>query len=198
MVALVMLNSTKKSGHCEGCVSLFLKVSSSCFTCSKERFDHMVALVMLNSTKNQAICYNVKVLDTILQVKFVVIYIMNSSSTFTYKMCKAFMSHFTCLGVTTLKIKWTSVNPVHNAPPPPPPETFCNLDQKLSEKWLLITSLSGCSLEQKLPTSVTHSPDRSRPGTPFLTSAIPGLRSALELPPIALPTDWEQEIPPSN
>jgi hypothetical protein len=52
--------------------------------------------------------------------------------------------------------------------------------QKLSEKWLLITSLSGCSLEQKLPSSVTHSPDRTRPGTPFLTSAIPGLRSALE------------------
>ncbi len=52
--------------------------------------------------------------------------------------------------------------------------------QKLSEKWLLITSLSGCSLEQKLPSSVTHSPDRTRHGTPFLTSAIPGLRSALE------------------
>jgi hypothetical protein len=52
--------------------------------------------------------------------------------------------------------------------------------QKLSEKWLLITSLSGCSLEQKLPSSVTHSPDRTRPGTPFLTSAIPGLRSVLE------------------
>ncbi len=52
--------------------------------------------------------------------------------------------------------------------------------QKLSEKWLLITSLGGCSLEQKLPSSVTHSPDRTRPGTPFLTSAIPGLRSALE------------------
>jgi hypothetical protein len=31
-----------------------------------------------------------------------------------------------------------------------------------------------------LPSSVTHSPDRTRPGTPFLTSAIPGLRSALE------------------
>jgi hypothetical protein len=52
--------------------------------------------------------------------------------------------------------------------------------QKLSEKWLLITSLSGCSLEQKLPSSVTHSPDWTRPGTPFLTSAIPGLRSTLE------------------
>ncbi len=37
-----------------------------------------------------------------------------------------------------------------------------------------------CSLEQKLPSSVTHSPDRTRPGTPFFTSAIPGLRSALE------------------
>jgi len=52
--------------------------------------------------------------------------------------------------------------------------------QKLSEKWLLITSFSGCFLEQKLPSSVTHSPDWTRPGTPFLTSAIPGLRSALE------------------
>jgi len=52
--------------------------------------------------------------------------------------------------------------------------------QKLSEKWLLITSLSGCSLEQKLPSSVTHSPDGTRPGTPFLTSVIPGLRSTLE------------------
>jgi len=52
--------------------------------------------------------------------------------------------------------------------------------QKLSEKWLLITSLSGCSLEQKLPSSVTHSPDRTRPSTPFLTLAIPGLRSTLE------------------
>jgi len=41
-------------------------------------------------------------------------------------------------------------------------------------------SLSGCSLEQKLLSSVTHSPDRTRPGTPFLTSAISGLRSALE------------------
>ncbi len=52
--------------------------------------------------------------------------------------------------------------------------------QKLSEKWLLITSLSGCSLEQKLLSSITHSPDWTRPGTPFLTSAIPGLRSVLE------------------
>jgi hypothetical protein len=52
--------------------------------------------------------------------------------------------------------------------------------QKLSKKWLLIISLSGCSPEQKLPSSVTHSPDRTRPGTPFFTSAIPGLRSALE------------------
>jgi len=52
--------------------------------------------------------------------------------------------------------------------------------KKLSEKWLLITSLSGCSLEQKLPSSVTHSPDRTRPGTPLLTLAIPGLRSTLE------------------
>jgi hypothetical protein len=52
--------------------------------------------------------------------------------------------------------------------------------QKLSEKWLLITSLSGCSLEQKLPSSVTHSPNRTRPDTPFLMSAILGLRSALE------------------
>ncbi len=40
---------------CEGCASLFFKFSSSCFTWSKERFDHMVALVMLNSMKNQAI-----------------------------------------------------------------------------------------------------------------------------------------------
>ncbi len=31
-----------------------------------------------------------------------------------------------------------------------------------------------------MPTSVTHSPDRTRPVTPFLTSAILGLRSALE------------------
>jgi hypothetical protein len=53
-------------------------------------------------------------------------------------------------------------------------------EEKLSEKWLLITSLSGCSLEQKLLSSVTDSPDWTRPGTPFLTSAIPGLRSALE------------------
>jgi hypothetical protein len=52
--------------------------------------------------------------------------------------------------------------------------------QKLSEKWLLIISLGGCSLEQKLPSFVTHSPDRTRPGTSFLTSAIPGLRSVLE------------------
>jgi hypothetical protein len=52
--------------------------------------------------------------------------------------------------------------------------------EKLSEKWRLITSLSGCSLEQKLPSSVTDSPDRTRPVTPFFTSAIPGLRSALE------------------
>jgi hypothetical protein len=55
-------------------------------------------------------------------------------------------------------------------------------EEKLSEKWLLITSLSGCSLEQKLPSSVTDSPDRTRPVTPFFTSAIPGLRSALECP----------------
>jgi len=52
--------------------------------------------------------------------------------------------------------------------------------QKLFEKWLLITSLNGCFLEQKLSSSVTHSPDRTQPCTPFLTSAIPGLRSALE------------------
>jgi len=52
--------------------------------------------------------------------------------------------------------------------------------QKNFEKWLLITSLNGCSLEQKLPSSVTHSPDQTRPDTPFLTSAIPGLRSTLE------------------
>jgi hypothetical protein len=31
-----------------------------------------------------------------------------------------------------------------------------------------------------LPNSVTHSPDRTQPGTPFLTSTIPGLHSALE------------------
>jgi len=49
--------------------------------------------------------------------------------------------------------------------------------KKLSEKWLLITSLNGCSLEQKLP---TDSPDRTRPVTPFFTSAISGLRSVLE------------------
>ncbi len=55
-------------------------------------------------------------------------------------------------------------------------------EEKLSEKWLLITSLSGCSLEQKLPSSVTDNPDRTRPVTPFFTSAIPGFRSALECP----------------
>jgi len=96
----------EKSGHCESCASLFFKFSSSCFTWSKERFDHMVALLMLSSTKNQAICNNVKVLGTILQVKFAAMYIMNSSSTSAYKMCKAFMSHFTCPGVATIKIKW--------------------------------------------------------------------------------------------
>jgi hypothetical protein len=31
-----------------------------------------------------------------------------------------------------------------------------------------------------LPNSVTDSPDWTRPGTLFFTSAIPGLRSALE------------------
>ncbi len=55
-------------------------------------------------------------------------------------------------------------------------------EEKLSEKWLLITSLSGCSLEPKSPSFVTDSPDRTRPVTPFFTSAIPGLRSALECP----------------
>jgi len=52
--------------------------------------------------------------------------------------------------------------------------------QKLSKKWLMITSLGGCSPEQKLPSSVKHSPDRTRLSTPFFTSAIPGLRSTLE------------------
>jgi hypothetical protein len=47
---------------------------------------------------------------------------------------------------------------------------------------LLITSLSGCSLEQKLPSFVTDNPDRTRLVTPFFTSAIPGLRSTLECP----------------
>jgi len=54
--------------------------------------------------------------------------------------------------------------------------------QKLSEKWLLITSLSGCSLEQKLPSSVNVNGTRTRPGTPFLMSANPGLCSGLECP----------------
>jgi hypothetical protein len=45
-------------------------------------------------------------------------------------------------------------------------------EEKLSKKWLLITSLSGCSLEQKLPSSVTDSPDRTRPVTPFFRSAL--------------------------
>jgi hypothetical protein len=52
--------------------------------------------------------------------------------------------------------------------------------QKLFEKWLLIISLSGCFLEQKLQSSVTHSSDWTRPDTLSLTLAIPGLRSTLE------------------
>jgi len=54
----------------------------------------------------------------------------------------------------------------------PIPKTFRKVTADNFPQW--------CSLEQKLPSSVTHSPDRTRPGTPFLTSAIPGLRSALE------------------
>jgi hypothetical protein len=63
---------------------------------------------------------------------------------------------------------------------------------------LLITSLNGCSLEQKLPSSVTDSPDWTQPVTPFLTSAIPGLCSTLECRNLISSTDWEQEIPPSD
>jgi hypothetical protein len=56
-------------------------------------------------------------------------------------------------------------------------------EEKLSEKWLLITSLSGCSLEQKLSSSVTDSPDRTRLVTPFFRSALecPNLNFAYRL-----------------
>jgi hypothetical protein len=54
-------------------------------------------------------------------------------------------------------------------------------EEKLSKKWLLITSLSGCFSGAKVA-ELRDSPDRTRPVTPFFMSAIPGLRSALECP----------------
>jgi hypothetical protein len=65
------------------------------------------------------------------------------------------------------KKKWTVMNPIRR------PMKKCNPSSgqngQLVHWWVLIHS-----------GPVTHSPDRTRPGTPFLTSAIPGLRFALE------------------
>jgi len=70
-------------------------------------------------------------------------------------------------------------------------ETFCNLAQleypksatTIPKTFQKVTAdnfpqwvFSGA----KVAELVTHSPNRTRPGTPFLMSAIPGLRSALE------------------
>jgi hypothetical protein len=88
-------------------------------------------------------------------------------------------------------------------------ETFCNLAQlqypksatAIPKTFRKVTAgnfpqwvFSGAKVAELRHTQSGPDPARH----PFLTSAIPGLRSALECRNLILPTDWEQEIPPSD
>ncbi len=88
---------------CISCPLLLCKFSSNSFTQLKQRSNHMLALVMLNPMKNRAIWYGIKVPSTTLWIKFVVTYIVNSSSMSTYKICKTSMSNLTCHIMATIK-----------------------------------------------------------------------------------------------